>query len=75
MSVNAVSSEWNGFHSKYAASNQSDAERLGPQLHLVGGRHSLQKSIGGGGAKQMTKAQEKTGPHTPGYTCRGDPQF
>ncbi len=40
----------------------------------VRGEHSLQRrSIGGGGAWQMTKAQEKSGPHILGYTCRGDP--
>lgn len=42
----------------------------------VRGEHSLQRrSIGGGGAKQMTKALEKSGPHILGYTCRGDPHF
>lgn len=40
----------------------------------VRGEHSLQKrNIGGGGAWQMTKALEKSGPHILGYTCRGDP--
>lgn len=37
----------------------------------VRGEHSLQKTIGGGGAWEMTKAQEKSGPHIHGYTCRG----
>lgn len=40
----------------------------------VRGEHSLpRRSIGGGGAWQMTKALETSGPHILGYTCRGDP--
>lgn len=38
----------------------------------VRGEHSLQRSIGGGGVWQMTKAQEKSGPRILGCTCRGD---
>lgn len=40
----------------------------------VRGEHSLQReNTGGGGAWEMTKAQEKSGPHILGYTCRGSP--
>lgn len=42
----------------------------------VRGEHSLQRrSNGGGGVWQMTKAQEKSGPHILRCTCRGDPNL